>query len=136
MTNTQCPKCPMPNAQCPGAVGALGGVATLLVSERAFMNADDQDAFDNFLEKAEGAQKCIELLQGAEELLKGPPEGRKKLDLLKGAAKLKMGGARAFAAAADLTKKHKEADPEGFAAKEVAEADPNPGPKPKPKPEP
>ena len=68
-------------------------------------------------------------------MLKGPTEGRKKLDLLKGAAKLKMGGARAFAAAADLTKKHKEADPEGFAAKEVA-ADPNPGPKPKPKPEP
>ena len=66
--------------------------------------------------------RCKELLRAAEELVKGPSEGRKNLDLLKGAAKLKMGGARAFAAAADLTKKHKEADPEGFAAKEVAEA--------------
>jgi hypothetical protein len=32
-----------------------------------------------------------------------------------------MGGARALAAAADLSKRHKEADPQGFAAKEVAE---------------
>ena len=82
---------------------------------------DEQDAFDNFVEKAEGAQKCIELLQAAADALK-PTEVRSKLDLFKSAAKLSMGGARAFAAASDLHTKKKAQDPEGFAAKEAAEA--------------
>ena len=109
------------------AVGTLGGVAARLVPERAFMNADDQDAFDNFLEKAEGAQKCKELLRAAEELVKGPSDGRKNLDLLKGATKLKMGGARAFAAAADLTKVRV-----GVSSNPTPTPDPYPNPKPKP----
>ena len=71
--------------------------------------------------------KCKELLRAAEELVKGPSEGRKNLDLLKGATKLKMGGARAFAAAADLTKVRV-----GVSSNPTPNPDPYPNPKPKP----